>query len=92
LIFIFIISMLLVGLFLVFFVSTIIHSCIKELFQVFFSFYWRVHVFSEWRMPKSNPLRHLVSHRIMAVKGNDHDASSRCGRFFCSMSSSDVWA
>ena len=53
LIFIFSFSNLLVGLFLV---STIIHSCIKELFQFFFSFRWRVQVFSEWRIPKSDPL------------------------------------
>ena len=44
------------GYFLVFLVSKIIHSYIKELFQ-FFSFYLRVHVFSERRIPKSDPLR-----------------------------------
>ena len=46
-----------VGLFLVFLVSIIIHSRIKELFQFFFSFCWTVHVFSEQRIPKSDPLR-----------------------------------
>ena len=56
LIFIFTFSILLIGLFLVFLFSTIIHSCIKELYLFFFSFYWTVHVFCERWIPKSNSL------------------------------------
>ena len=46
-------------------VSIIIHSCVKELFQ-FFSLRWRARVFSEWRIPKSDPLLHSKRSLIRA--------------------------